>query len=319
MLHISVTRQLRPASEAYITQYTLPSSAIKQFEAASSPIQMWFSRRSSHMNALREAALGAFGERLCATIQQDLHRREDGGCIRILPEVSVTRSTAARLVTAMALIGGGRPLVEPGQHDVARRNLLLHQTPEEVARAVRSPYRHDPLHTDGQGFQSRFMDYLCVGCIEKVNCSLGSGDSKVLHLDAWSDFADFASSELGRRSLVHAYWPYGMRPDVGRGRDYLRSLPGVELTERPLFYEHPRYGICMQFLCGHIVPRDEEEKRFLADLQLSIERSSARAVFSLEPGEMYLISNQFWLHGRTPIEPHPELRRHLTSVNCTMD
>ena len=67
----------------------------------------------------------------------------------------------------------------------------------------------------------------------------------------------------------------------------------------------------MSFIDQFVQPRSREEAVYLHDLSASMEASLGTREVPLLIGELVVLNNYFWLHGRAPFQKNPELRREL--------
>jgi hypothetical protein len=297
-----------------LLSYSINAQTYEAFRSRTANVPLWCSRRTQILEALCDAVRKALGTSFCDAIVQSFYHREHGA-IRLDCPVWTDPLTFNRFLIGIGMVLGGQPIVQPGQHDVTRHNELSHHSPEQVQTSIRSAYRHDPLHTDGHGFQSLTMDYLAIGCVERRGCSFESAHTKLLHVDDWPEYDVYATSELGKTPFSVAYWKWNKRPQSLQCLADLEGNPEVSVRQEKLFFRHPFFGKGISFLCGHIVPTNVAEKGFLQEVQQSIENTDCQTRFALLPGQILLLNNVFWLHGRTPIEPNQTLFRKLVSVH----
>ena len=89
-----------------------------------------------------------------------------------------------------------------------------------------------------------------------------------------------------------------------------RGEPGSTWDERPLFFD-TRFGLSISFIDQFVQPRTRDEAMFLKALSASMEASSGTIETPLPIGELVVINNYFWLHGRAPFRKDPQLHREL--------
>lgn len=157
---------------------------------------------------------------------------------------------------------------------------------------LRQAYRRFTLHTDGT-FVEEPTDYLQMMKFEEVNAV--GGETRLLHLDDWENLDEFNCHAFARQPLTY------------------RSPPSKNVAQqvrRPTFFdlaEGP--GICFidQFAC----PETLEQAAWLRSLSESMECSPSTVTLPLPVGDLIMINNLFWLHGREAFQRHPDLRREL--------
>jgi Protein csiD len=67
----------------------------------------------------------------------------------------------------------------------------------------------------------------------------------------------------------------------------------------------------MSFIDQFVQPRNREEAAFLNDLSTSMEASPETREVSLPVGDLVVLNNYFYLHGRAPFEKSEALFREL--------
>ena len=83
--------------------------------------------------------------------------------------------------------------------------------------------------------------------------------------------------------------------------------------ERPLFFQN-RYGLAICFIDQFLQPATLEEALYVHDLSASIEISSGVQEITLPPGELVVLNNYFYLHGRAPFQKSESLHRELMRI-----
>lgn len=68
---------------------------------------------------------------------------------------------------------------------------------------------------------------------------------------------------------------------------------------------------CACFIDQFVYPDTIEQARYLRDLSESFEASESVVSLPLPPGELVVLNNHFWLHGREPFKKNPDLHRVL--------
>ncbi len=157
---------------------------------------------------------------------------------------------------------------------------------------LRQAYRLFTLHTDGT-FVDEATDWLLMMKFAEENAT--GGESRLLHIDDWEECERFAGHPLARRK-------------------YLYKAPGSKNVDhsihRPLFFESD-YGRAVSFIDQFVQPSSIEEASFLHDFSNAMEAASGTREIPLPVGDLVVLNNFFWLHGRAPFEKHPELHREL--------
>lgn len=157
---------------------------------------------------------------------------------------------------------------------------------------LRQAYRLFTLHTDGT-FVDEQTDWLLMMKFSELNAK--GGESRLLHLDDWEERDAYASSELANI-------------------DFEYKAPGSknvnDTVQRPLLFEN-KFGLCASFIDQFVQPKTIREATFLNAFSQSLEESEGTKEVPLPPGELIVLNNHFWLHGRAPFEQNKSLHREL--------
>ncbi|WP_018150045.1 glutarate dioxygenase GlaH [Leeia oryzae] len=157
---------------------------------------------------------------------------------------------------------------------------------------LRQAYRLFTLHTDGT-FVDEPTDWLLMMKFEERNAK--GGESRLLHLDDWEDLEKFSTHPLASYEFTYKAPP---------------SKNVQQTIKRRTFFQlnnHPCACFIDQFVC----PETIEHATWLKDLSDSMENSPETKAMPLPVGQLVMLNNLFWLHGRAPFEKHPELHREL--------
>jgi protein CsiD len=157
---------------------------------------------------------------------------------------------------------------------------------------LRQAYRNMTLHTDGT-YVEEATDWVLMLKIEERNAV--GGRSRILHLDDWKDRDRFAAHPFARKEFRYA---------APASKNVDRS------TTRRTFYPG-NGGTCIAFIDQFVYPENREEGLYFHDLVQSLEASEGVGHLEVRPGEMLVINNHYWLHGREAFAKHPELYREL--------
>lgn len=158
---------------------------------------------------------------------------------------------------------------------------------------LRQPHRVMELHNDGT-YVDEITDFVLMMKIDERNMS--GGNSLLLHLDDWPELEAFFAHPLARREMR-----WSAPPSKNTHRDVFHPVFGVDAGGRPT----------MRYIDQFVQPKDFEEGLWLDALSESLESCKAKLSVPVPVGNLLLINNLFWLHGRDRFEPHPELRREL--------
>lgn len=157
---------------------------------------------------------------------------------------------------------------------------------------LRQAYRLFTMHTDGT-FVNEATEWLLMMKFAEEN-AIG-GESRLLHIDDWEERGIFLDDPLG-------------------AEPFLYKAPGSKnvsaTVERPVFFQS-RFGLSISFIDQFAQPRSRTEARYLHDLSASMEASPGTREVPLPVGDLVVLNNYFWLHGRAAFEKSPTLHREL--------
>ena len=163
---------------------------------------------------------------------------------------------------------------------------------DESDSYLRQAYRTFTLHTDGT-YLKETTDWILMMKMEER--SAVGGNSRLLHLDDWSDLARFSNNPHASQPIKYKSPP---------SKNYPITL------EKPTFHEKFD-GPAICFIDQFAYPETIEEARYLRDLSESMEASSAVVSLKLPAEHIILLNNHFWLHGREAFVKNPHLHRVL--------
>ena len=148
------------------------------------------------------------------------------------------------------------------------------------------------LHTDGT-FVDEPTDWLLLMKFNEEHAR--GGESRLLHLDDWAELPRFANDPLASHPFV--YRPAGSKN------------VSVPLTRRTFFDVNGAPGLC--FIDQFVYPQTLGQAAYLEEMSASMERSPGTLNVSLPVGDLFMLNNTFWAHGRAAFEEDPKLHREL--------
>jgi glutarate dioxygenase len=232
------------------------------------------------------------GEAFASTLVSLVRDRRFGGFTVGLKNVTDNPDDYIRFGTAIGYLFG------PANHDAMSGKYYARFFVEHTDSSdsyLRQAYRLFTLHTDGT-YVSDATDWLLMMKFGEQNAV--GGESRFLHLDDWNDVNHFASHRLG-------------------SQPFLYKSPGSknvnEVIERPLFF-HGEFGLSISFIDQFVQPTNQEEALFLRNLSISMEASEGTKEVALPTGELVVLNNYFYLHGRAPFERNESLHRELMRI-----
>lgn len=245
-----------------------------------------------HLARALENRLGTeFADKLVAIVKD----RNHGGFTLGLEGLTTGSADYVKFGTAIGHILG------PGNHDSMSgtyyaRFLVKHTDASDSY--LRQAYRLFTMHTDGT-FVSEATDWLLMMKFDEKNAV--GGESRFLHIDDWSERDRFAMDPLGSKPLLY-------------------KAPGSknvnDRVERPVFF-HGEFGLSISFIDQFVQPANAAEAAYLQALSESMEASSGTQTVSLPVGDLVVLNNYFFLHGRAPFEKNEQLQRELMRLRGT--
>lgn len=276
-----------------IQQVTIDPQALLRFLAAVKSIEVQNLEYVPFMRfKVAEALARACGDGLRDTLNAIVETREHGGFTIGLQGLSDDPDDFVKFGTAIAYLLG------PANHDSMSgkyyARFLVRHTDDSDSH-LRQAYRLFTMHTDGT-YVSEATDWLLMMKFDERNAV--GGESRFLHLDDWRDIDDFLNHPLATKPLLYK------SP---------ASKNVAEQVERPLFFQN-RYGLAICFIDQFAQPATLEEAMYLHDLSASMESSPGVQEVMLPPGELVVLNNYFYLHGRAPFQKHESLHRELMRI-----
>jgi len=229
------------------------------------------------------------GDGFRRTICDILVDRSHGGFALGAEETTGDHEDYIKLATAVShLVGPANRDAMSGSYFA--RFVVKHT--DESDSYLRQAYRTLTLHTDGTFVDER-TDWLLM--MKMAEQYVEGGESRLLHLDDWSDLAHFYRHPLGSHGFTFKASP----------------SKNVERTvRRPTFYRDG-HGIGISYVDQFVQPETLEQARYLFDLSQSLENSPGIRTPRLPLGTLIMLNNHFWMHGRAPFRPNERLHREL--------
>ncbi|MGO4306935.1 glutarate dioxygenase GlaH [Cupriavidus sp. RAF12] len=236
------------------------------------------------------------GDDFAATVNGIVKDRQHGGFTVGLQELTADADDFVRFGTAIGHLLG------PGNHDAMSGTYYARFVVKHTDNSdsyLRQAYRLFTMHTDGT-FVSEATDWLLMMKFAERNAV--GGESRFLHLDDWEDIHRFVCHRLGTKPFLY-------------------KAPGSknvsDSVERPLFFQS-EFGLSISFIDQFVQPRNREEAAFLNDLSTSMEASPGTKEVSLPVGDLVVLNNYFYVHGRAPFEKNASLFRELMRQRGTL-
>ena len=231
-----------------------------------------------------DAALGGnFGE----TIRAIIADRETGGFTIGVAGTTQSDADYVRFGTSVA------HLVGPSNFDAMSKTFYARFTVEHTDTSdsyLRQAYRDMTLHTDGT-FVDDATDWLLMMKFAERNAK--GGESRLLHLDDWGELDKFAHHPLATVPLTYKSPP---------------SKNVTQIVKRPTFFEIDE-KTCLSFIDQFVYPDSLAQATYLHELSQSLERAAVAT--PLPTGELVMLNNAFWVHGRAAFASNGDLFREL--------
>ncbi|MCG5074083.1 glutarate dioxygenase GlaH [Paraburkholderia tagetis] len=238
---------------------------------------------------LAELLIKRLGNAFARTLVDLVKDRDHGGFTIGLQGLSQDDSDYVKFGTAVGHILG------PSNHDSMSgtyyaRFLVRHT--DDSDSYLRQAYRLFTMHTDGT-FVTEATDWLLMMKFAEQNAV--GGESRFLHLDDWDERERFVNHKLATRPFLY-------------------KAPGSknvnERVERPVFFQS-EFGLSLSFIDQFVQPANREEAAYLYDLSASMEASKGTREVGLPVGDLVVLNNYFYVHGRAPFERNEALFREL--------
>lgn len=157
---------------------------------------------------------------------------------------------------------------------------------------LRQPYRLFTLHTDGT-FVDEPTDWLLMMKMKEENAV--GGESRLLHLDDWKELDRFSNHPLASHKFTY--------------KAPASKNVSQEVQRATFFLDNNKPCIC--FIDQFVYPEKIDEAKYLKELSQSMENDPSLIELKLPVGDLVVLNNLFWLHGRAAFEKNPELNREL--------
>lgn len=230
-----------------------------------------------------------FGPSLQSTLRAILLDRNSGGFTLGVQGTTVDAQDYVKFGTAVS------HLIGPGNYDAMSGTYyarFLVKDTDNSDSYLRQAYRLFTLHTDGT-FVDEATDWLLMMKFDERNAV--GGESRLLHLDDWEDLDRFTTHPLGSYEFTYKSPP---------------SKNVAQMIKRRTFFKQGD-KFCVCFIDQFVQPETIEQGEYLHDLSESMENSKGTASIPLPVGDLIMLNNLFWLHGRAPFEKNEQLHREL--------
>ena len=226
-----------------------------------------------------------FGELLCNII----HDRDSGGFTLGLQGVTEDTDEYVIFATAISHLLGAPNYDSMSGKYYARFSV---KDTDNSDSYLRQAYRLFTLHTDGT-FVDEPTDWLLM--MKMVEQNARGGESRLLHLDDWKELDKYVNDPLAHHKFTYK---------APNSKNVSQEI------ERLTFFNHNnKPGIC--YIDQFVYPETIDQAKYLHDLSNSMENDESVIELELPIGDLVVINNIFWLHGRAAFEKDPNLNREL--------
>ena len=229
------------------------------------------------------------GEEFGDLLRNIVHDRESGGFTIGLDGVTEDTDEYVIFSTAISYLLGSSNFDSMSGKYYARFSVNHTDNSDSY---LRQAYRLFTLHTDGT-FVDEPTDWLLMMKIVEENAC--GGESRLLHLDDWKDLDKFSNHPLASHKFTYK------APSSKNVDQEIQRLTFFNYNNKP--------GAC--FIDQFVYPETIEEAKYLRDLSHSMETDESVTELKLPVGDLVVVNNIFWLHGRAAFEVNPNLNREL--------
>ncbi|MEH7084144.1 glutarate dioxygenase GlaH [Neobacillus drentensis] len=229
------------------------------------------------------------GEEFCDLLRNIVHDRESGGFTIGLDGVTEDTDEYVIFSTAISYLLGSSNFDSMSGKYYARFSVKHTDNSDSY---LRQAYRLFTLHTDGTFVDEPTDWLLMMKIVEESACG---GESRLLHLDDWKDLDKFSNHPLASHKFTYKA-PSSKNVDL-------------EIQRLTFFNYNNKPGV--SFIDQFVYPETIEEAKYLRDLSHSMETDESVTELKLPVGDLVVVNNIFWLHGRAAFEVNPNLNREL--------
>jgi glutarate dioxygenase len=229
------------------------------------------------------------GEEFGELLRNIVHDRESGGFTIGLDGVTEDTDEYVIFSTAISYLLGSSNFDSMSGKYYARFSVKHTDNSDSY---LRQAYRLFSLHTDGT-FVDEPTDWLLM--MKMVEENARGGESRLLHLDDWKDLDKFSTHPLASHKFTYK------APSSKNVDQEIQRLTFFNYNNKP--------GAC--FIDQFVYPETIEEAKYLRDLSHSMETDESVTELELPVGDLVVVNNIFWLHGRAAFEVNPDLNREL--------
>ena len=283
-------RVLRHPHHARLHHFALNAGELRSFLAATEKITVQELEYVPYARYVVANALAErMGERFPETVRGILHDRGSGGFTVGAQGVTSRPDDFVKLGTAIG------HLIGPANFDSMSCTYYARFVVKDADQGdsyLKTPYRALTLHTDGT-FVEEATDWLLMMKLAERN-AIG-GESRLIHLDDWEELETYRQHPL-------ASHPVAFKAP--------KSKNVTDSVRHPIFFDAGGKP-CISIIDQFVYPETIAQATYLSAMFASLERSSGIATIPLPVGDLIVLNNRFWMHGRAPFQAHAGLHREL--------
>lgn len=224
-------------------------------------------------------------------IKEILHDRSTGGLTVGVQGQTTNHDDYIKFATALTHLIGV-PNFDAMSGKYYARFSVKHEFDSDTY--LRKAYRTFYLHTDGT-FVNEQTDWVLMMKFEEKNAV--GGESLLLHLDDWEDLEKFRNHPLASQEYEFTQ----------KGRQS-KNIEDVVLNTT--FFEQHN-APCIRFNDQCSVPKSIDQAIYHKEISESFENTEEKVAIELPVGDLILINNNFWVHGREAFKENHGLYREL--------
>ena len=283
-------RVLQHPHHARLRHFSLNAEELRLFLAGTERITVQELEYVPYMRFVVANALGeCMGECFAETLRDLLHDRGSGGFTLGAQGVLSHPDEFVRLGTAVGHLIG--PANFDGMSGTYYARFVVRDA-DQGDSYLKTPYRALTLHTDGT-FVDETTDWLLMMKLDERNAH--GGESRLIHLDDWEELDTY-------RRHPFASYPFAFKAPGSKNV--------AALVRHPIFFDVDGKP-CISVIDQFVYPETIAQATYLSTLFASLERSPGAATIPLPVGDLIVLNNRFWMHGRAPFDPHAGLHREL--------
>jgi len=234
----------------------------------------------------------ALGDEYTELVIKTIHANHQGAVFIKYPFVDNQLCSHLKLATAFAYLLGQPYRDETTQTYFAAIN-LTHTTHGDSF--LSEPYEDLRLHTDGT-FYNKPVDWVILAKVIQTN--IQGGELTLHHIEDLQELDSLLQNPL-------AFSPFLFEASASKN-------VGKVCNQSVFFKKNGQLSI--RFSDQFAQPKNKEEAFFLHDLSESLENSPNRLIFPFPVGQLVILNNFSWLHGRLKMKEKSNFMRQILRI-----